>query len=123
MKDLIIHKTQDTPEVSFLADGHFTIEGRSFNEDPKKFFDPLISICQKLSIDTLHLEIKMDYLNTASSKMLVELLQTIDANTNIGRRVINWYYEEDDEDILETGQIIEETTFASNFYYYEVAAA
>lgn len=99
------------------------MNGRAFNEDPRKFFDPLIEMCQSLSIDTLSFEVRLDYLNTSSSKMIVELIKTIDANTGIKIKDIKWFYEEDDEDILETGQIIEETTLTTNFYFFEVAAA
>ena len=123
MKDLIIHRTQDTPEVSFLINGKFRIQGRAYSEDPRKFFEPLISWCQSVSIDKLDLEVKLDYLNTSSSKMMVDLLRTIDANTKISSKEIKWYFEEEDEDILETGQIIEETTLSTNFYFLEVAEA
>ena len=123
MKDIIIDKTQDTPGVAFLSDGKFTIEGRAFSEDPRKFFEPLINLCQELTIDTMNMEVKLDYLNTSSSKLMVDLLRTIDANTKIGIKEIKWYYEEDDEDILEAGQIIEESTLSTNFFFLEVAEA
>jgi hypothetical protein len=123
MKDLIINRTQDTPEVSFLMDGNFTIEGRAFSEDPRKFFEPIINWCQDLALDTLNFEVKLDYLNTSSSKLMVDLLKTIDANPKISNKEIKWYFEEDDEDILEAGQIIEETTYSTSFYFLEVAEA
>lgn len=123
MTDLIIKGTKDTPCVRFQANGEFFLEGRAFNEDPKTFFQPLIKMCQSFSTETLSLEVRLDYLNTSSSKMIIELIKTIDANTNIKIKDIKWFYEEDDEDILETGQIIEETTLSTNFYFFEVTAA
>jgi hypothetical protein len=121
MKDIIINRTEDTPQVSFLLNGKFCIQGRAYSEDPRKFFDPLILWCRELAIDKIDLEVKLDYVNTASSKMVVDLLRTIDANTRISQKEIKWYFEEDDEDILETGQIIEETTLATSFYFLEMA--
>jgi hypothetical protein len=122
MEDYRIYATQDTPDVIFLTNGTFRIKGRSFCEDPRKFFEPLISWCQQLSISKLDIEVKLDYLNTSSSKMMVELVRTIDANTKIESKEVKWYFEEDDEDILEIGQILEETTLSTKFYFMEVEA-
>ena len=121
MRDIVIHRTQDTPGVLFLADGNFIIEGRAFSKDARKFFEPLINMCRKISIDTMNVEIKLDYLNTSSLKMMVDLLKTIDANSRIKKKEVKWYYEEDDEVILEIGQIIEELTLSTKFFFLEVA--
>jgi hypothetical protein len=123
MQDLVINRTTDTPNVTFMLNGIFKLEGRAFNEDPRKFFDPIISWCRNLSIDTLDFEVRLDYLNTASSKMMVELLKTIDANPKINNKEVKWYFEEDDEDILETGQIIEESTNSTSFFFFKVREA
>lgn len=121
MNELIIKGTTDTPEVHFSATGKLTLEGRAYNEDPRKFFEPLIQWCKQASIEKVEFEVKIDYMNTSSSKMLVELFKTIDANTHISEKEIKWYFDEDDEDILETGQIIEESTLSTRFYFLEAA--
>ena len=48
----------------------------------------------------------LDYINTSCAKKLFELLKTLDANTSVSAININWYYQDWDEDNLETGQIL-----------------
>lgn len=120
MNDIRIDSTQSTPQVEFLENGKLKLAGRSFSEDPRKFWDPLISWCQQLSTKNMNLEVKLDYLNTSSTKFLSDIIRTIDANTNIENKEIKWYFEEDDDDMLEVGQIIEENTLTTRFYFHEV---
>lgn len=123
MEHLQIKKTKSTPQVDFNGNGMLTISGRSFSEDPRLFFNPLIEWVRNLSVNTVTLEIRMDYLNTSSTKMMNELIKTIDANSRVADKVINWYFEDDDEDMIEVGQIIEENTFSTSFFFYEMAAS
>lgn len=120
MNNLVIDKSDCTPFVEFNENGQMKLEGRSFSEDPKKFFDPLINWCQQLHAKEMNLEVKLDYLNTSSTKFVNEIIRTIDANTNIENKEIKWYFEEDDDDMLEVGQIIEENTLSTKFYFHEV---
>lgn len=120
MKNILIDSTQSTPQVEFLENGTLKLAGRSFSEDPKKFWDPLIIWCQQLTAQNMNLEVKLEYLNTSSTKYLSEIIKTIDANTNIENKEIKWYFEEDDDDMLEVGQIIEENTRTTTFYYHEL---
>ena len=119
MEQLFISKTTSSPNVDFKENGKLSIEGRSFIEDPQKFFSPLLQWVKDLSTETVNLEIRLDYLNTSSTKMMAEFIKTIDANSKISNKVINWYFEEDDEDMIEVGQIIEENTFFSKFFFHE----
>lgn len=123
MNSLRIEATRNTPTVEFKENGHLIIEGRAFSEDPRKFFQPLLEWCQRIESKEVSFEVKLDYLNTSSTKMMKEIIKTIDANSHIENKDIKWYYEEDDEDMLEVGQFIEEITFSSNFYYYDMIAA
>lgn len=121
MKDLKINRTTDTPLVTFCNNGSLSVEGKAYNEDPMKFFMPLIEWCRDITIETVTFEIRLEYLNTASAKMMVEMIRTIDANSKIRKKEIQWYFEEDDEDMLETGQIIEESIFSIDFTYFKLA--
>lgn len=120
MEDLIISSTKNTPTIEFLTDGNLKIEGRAFSEDPKMFFEPILEWCQSIETDCINLEVKLDYLNTSATKYMKHLIKTIDANTRALQKQIKWYYEEDDEDILEVGQFIEETTLNTQFYYHDI---
>jgi hypothetical protein len=65
----------------------------------------------------------LEYLNSASSKRMLELLKIMDANSKIKSFIINWHYEEGDDDTLETGQIFEEILIRAQFQYHEYAEA
>ena len=121
MEKLILNKTNNTPQVEFHNDGKMSIIGRAMNEDPRMFFTPLMKWVGDLTTDSVNLEVKLDYLNTSSTKMMNEFIKTIDANSKIRNKIINWYFEEDDEDMLEVGQILEENTFTTSFFFHQMA--
>jgi hypothetical protein len=119
MEDLIIKSTRNTPQVEFLEDGSLKMEGKAFNEDPKSFFEPIINWCRGLDSEKMIFEVKLDYLNTSATKYMLEIIRTIDANSHINSKEIKWFFEEDDEEMLELGQIIEESTYKTNFFFLE----
>ncbi len=49
--------------------------------------------------------IQLEYFNTSSSKCILDVFKKLE-NLKKGKSdvVINWYYEEDDEDMLEAGE-------------------
>jgi tagatose-1,6-bisphosphate aldolase len=52
------------------------------------------------------LHIQLEYFNTSSSKCLLDILKKLQiVSQNGGSKVkVVWYYEEDDEDMLEAGE-------------------
>ena len=52
-----------------------------------------------------------------------EFIKLIDANPKIPTKTITWYYEEDDEDMLEIGQVLEENTLSTQFFFKEMDMA
>lgn len=123
MKNLIIEKTRNTPKVELLEDGHLKMEGKAFNEDPRKFFEPIIEWVRNFAASEMSFEIKLEYLNTSSTKYMLEVIKIIDANSHIDAKEVKWHFEEDDEEMLELGQIFEEATLSTNFFYKEFIAA
>ena len=50
------------------------------------------------------LNFKMDYFNTSSTKILLDLMIMFKEISKNGKMlIINWYFEEEDEDMLEAG--------------------
>ena len=96
------------------------MEGRSFPEDVCKFFDPLISFVSDLETESVVLDVNLEYFNTASSKKLMDLFKHLDANNHIQHILINWHYEEGDDDSIETASIFEESLLRSEFRYMEI---
>jgi hypothetical protein len=119
MNNLILEPTNSTPAIQFREDGRLLIEGRSLPENVFKFYNPLIEWASKLTIQVVKLDINLEYINSASSKKLLELLKVFDANSNIMTFMVNWHYESDDEDSLENGQIFEDLLRKAEFRYHE----
>jgi hypothetical protein len=110
MQALKIQSTDDSPEV--LLDkqhGTFEIKGRSLPEDSAEFFDPILSWVSAYCKDpnqTTNFIFKLDYSNTASSKFIHEILLLLEKlKTGV---TIEWWYYEEDEDMLEAGKEFEE---------------
>ena len=119
MNDLIIEPTNKTPLVEFHADGKLTLAGNSYPENVRDFYEPVISWISELETEEITLDIIMTYTNTASAKVLLEMLRKFDITPRFKTVNINWYYEEDDEDTLEAGQILEDILTNSTFKYVE----
>ncbi|MDQ3394085.1 MAG: DUF1987 domain-containing protein, partial [Bacteroidota bacterium] len=55
------------------------------------------------------LYVKLEYFNTSSSKCLVEVFRKLEKLHNIGKEIkIRWFYEAEDEDMLESGEDFKE---------------
>ena len=108
MEELFLKKTFNSPEVEFLGDtGELSMEGRSIPEDPGEFFERLIDWINEYFISPVEntvMSIKLEYINSGSSKYMLELLRIMKINHDSGKDVkILWYFEEGDESIEELG--------------------
>lgn len=109
MLDLQIARSSNTPKVEFTAaEGLLSIEGRSIPENPNEFYKPLIQWASeyfKNPLKTTKISIKLEYINSGSSKSLLELLRMIREQHLSGNTCeIKWHYEEDDESVQELGE-------------------
>ncbi|NJM15108.1 MAG: DUF1987 domain-containing protein [Bacteroidales bacterium] len=98
-----------SPQVTFnSAKGELLIEGRAIPEDPGMFFEPLSAWLKeyfKAPQKKTVVDIKLEYINSGSSKFILELFKIIKDNYLAGKDVlVNWHYEEDDESLLELGE-------------------
>jgi len=112
MEILNITETFDTPNV-FLDPYEPKIEfsGKSFPPDAVKFYEPIFKWIDRYSrspsAQTI-VNLKLDYFNTASSKILLDVLYRFEAIKKEGNNVIiRWYYPQDDEDMEDTGKEFE----------------
>lgn len=109
MESIIIEGTPKTPAVRFIADeGVFKLEGRSIPENSVEFYKPLVDLLDTYKDNPMprtFVEIKLEYFNTSSSKCILDLFKKLEAIHKAKNEVeIRWYYEEDDEDMLEAGE-------------------
>jgi hypothetical protein len=105
MKVLNIKGAEDTPSV-FLdkTNGIFEISGRSLPEDAAEFYKPIsewVELYGKEPNAKTEFVFKLEYFNTASSKLIQDLLTALDDIQNV---TIIWYFHEDDESMEESGQ-------------------
>lgn len=107
MKDLIIKETEKTPSVALGTNGVLKIEGRSIPEDAAKFFKPLLDWTKEFTASEIRVDIKLEYFNTSSSKFILEMLRLLENNPDNNNILVNWFYEEGDLDVLESGQYFE----------------
>ena len=108
MDAINIEGTPKTPTVNFSPEsGVLEIKGRSIPENAVEFYKPLVDWIENYgggAKSETQVNIQLEYFNTSSSKCILDVfkkLESINGKTNIS---INWYYEEDDEDMLEAGE-------------------
>ena len=117
MENLVIAETDSTPTVNFSINGKLSLKGRSLPENVKEFYTPLEEWVAKLDVKSVTFVISLDYINSASSKKILDVLKSLDENNNVEDIIVNWHYDEGDDDSLESGQIFEELLSRSEFKY------
>jgi hypothetical protein len=110
MKDLILEAGQYTPKIVLKPEQRlFCFFGNSFPVNPTEFYRPVIewfSEYLKLytSNDEIIINFDFNYINTSSSKQIATLFMLFDSLPVRDNILINWYYNENDNDMLETGE-------------------
>lgn len=122
MENLVIQSTANTPSIECdLASNQITIEGESRPENVRAFYAPLFTwiddyetkIASQSSSDAskmINLNLKLEYFNSSSLKIFMEVidrLKKISGTSSKFHLGVNWYYQEDDEDILDSGKEVE----------------
>ncbi|MBF0525545.1 MAG: DUF1987 domain-containing protein [Deltaproteobacteria bacterium] len=110
MGKLHIEATERSPEIDFdLETNVFSIRGESYPEDVAEFFGPVIKKLnghlEALEHADVTFNLELVYFNSTSAKIFMSLFETLDSTAANGNRVvINWYYEEEDDNMEELGQ-------------------
>lgn len=109
LEPINIEGTPKTPSVKFDAEqGVIEIKGRSIPENSIEFYKPLVDWLEKYAINPLdktYVNVQLEYFNTSSSKCILDVFKKLEVIHKTNKEVIvNWYYEEDDEDMLEAGE-------------------
>ena len=103
-----IDPTRNTPLIHLRTDGNMRISGRSIHENVAEFYQPAFDWAEMYILDppeSTCIDIQLEYFNSASAKFIISLLQKFRMVIFKNRKfVINWFYEEGDEDILERGE-------------------
>jgi hypothetical protein len=109
MEKINIESTPKTPSINFdFEKGFLEIKGRSIPENSIEFYKPIVESLEKYGskpqgVTTVN--IQLEYFNTSSSKCILDVFKKLESiHKNGNQLVINWYYEQDDEDMLEAGE-------------------
>jgi hypothetical protein len=104
MNVLNIEASEDTPSIILNKEEEiFEICGRSLPEDSPEFYRPVLAWIEEYKKDPnpeTHFAFKLEYANTASSKLIQVVLKALE---DLKGATAIWYYEADDEDMEEMG--------------------
>ena len=124
MEILRIDKDVKTPFIELDPEkGVLTIEGRSIPEDPESFYDVVYTSMfeyykEPKRVTTFNFQ--FEYINSGSSKFILRFFHLIKNQYDSGNDcLVNWYYEEDDENILDLGKHYK-NTFKLPFKFIEI---
>jgi len=99
-----------TPFIDFDSKtGIFELKGKSIPENSVAFYKPLLEWLDNYSVSpniSTVLNFQLDYFNTSSAKIIADILKKLDKlqDSGLSNVVVNWYYQDIDEDMLEAGE-------------------
>lgn len=123
MNKFYLEETEFTPEIALDIDARkFSFKGVSRPEDVIKFYNPTIDWLKKFDEDLqvhtnekygiplIHIDFHLTYFNSASSKMLLQVLEIIRKIQDHGIELkVDWYYDASDEQMYDDGLDLSET--------------
>ena len=125
MENIRILTAQRTPSLSLDVDNRvFELEGESYPEDTKKFYEEPIAqvlefLAQKHSEEVI-CKFKLKYFNSSSAKIIMDLYTAIEDSAKSGNRVkVQWHYVADDDNMKELGEEFSEELSSAEFELVE----
>ena len=113
MEALRIEQTDDSPRIMLDQEANsFEISGKSLPEDVVDFYLPVLDWFNEYRRNpnpVTELNIKLIYFNTASSKLILDILMILEEMLEEGHDVrVRWHSPKSDEDMQEAGREYEE---------------
>jgi hypothetical protein len=109
MEVIKISGTEDTPAIILDTENKiFEISGRSLPEDVVVFYQPVMNWLdefEKNPFSDMELSIKLEYFNTASSKLILDILLKLEEIYTHGTPLkVKWFCLSSDRDMKEAGE-------------------
>lgn len=110
MESRIVAATDRSPEVRFdAANRCISIKGEAYPEDAAAFWGPIFDDIQAALTaedgQDLTVDFRMEYFNSSSAKALMNIFQLLESAAEDGAEIkVNWYYQEGDDTMLESGE-------------------
>lgn len=111
MEKLEIEGTDATPHITCDASaGKIVFIGRSIPENATSFYSPVIAWIKEYSkspIDRTELAFNLDYINSISQKLLLDILYRLEEMTKANGNVVHvtWRFESDDDQMRNEGEV------------------
>ena len=110
MNELLIKPNKDTLEIK-CAKGKISMSGNSILPNPQTFFKPVnewVDEYIKSPAEKTAISLKFNYVDTASVQAVFDILKKFRDIPNFEEKVyVDWYFEFDDPELLEVGEIME----------------
>jgi hypothetical protein len=126
MDNLIIEATRSSPAIEFDADRRqLSLRGESYPENAAAFYAPVFAWLKAFLADldlsaTVTVNLEVLYLNSSSTKVMLNFLDLLDRAAQDGKPVtVNWFYDPENEAVLECGQDFSEELQALTFNLVE----
>ena len=109
MEKIFIEPSRVTPLINFDPDeGILEMRGRSSPENAIQFYQKIIQnldLYAESDQGDFTANFAFEYFNTSSSKCLFDVFKRLVRIKESGKELnVNWFYEEDDEDMMEAGE-------------------
>lgn len=97
-----------SPEITLNPEGYISIRGRSVNGEVNELDNMIREWINNYLADpspVTVVEFSLDYFNRINSRLFISMLKQLDTLRQNGRKlIVNWYYEEGDEEIHDKGE-------------------
>ncbi|MDY0099717.1 MAG: SiaC family regulatory phosphoprotein [Bacteroidales bacterium] len=110
LTEVHIPSTNTSPEVILMPGGTIKIKGRGLTVNRVDVPEKIMKWIEEYLLDPAEstcVDICFEYLNSYSSTILVTIIKKISTVLLKGKKlIINWHYEDDDDDVYERGEYI-----------------
>ena len=113
MERLEIDQSKSTPYINLDPEtGLFEIGGDSYPENSQEFFAPVMEWIQRFLSEEqkpVRMRVTLTYMNTSSTKYMLEILDRLEEAHDQGRTVeVEWYCDAENERELDTVEELRE---------------
>ena len=122
MEQITLDATDRSPGVDFdFAKGRLKLSGESYPEDVTEFYKPLFEAMDgylgALGDGTCRFDFELIYFNSSSAKAIMTIMDKLEAAAKAGANVtVHWYYDEEDDNMMELGEELGEDLEAATFH-------
>lgn len=109
MENLNLEPGPKTPGILLDSNGFIEIKGKSIPENSVAFYQPVFDWLDRYATQPkpgTKVLVQLEYFNTSSSKCILDIFRKLENIHKSGASAVSiaWLYDEDDEDMMETGE-------------------